>query len=174
MSKIQSFNLFRRWSSLGVTVDSEEMTLSLPQEEALVTIEQCHLFLTKDKVENIKMLITLDDSMKVWGSCYKHKMERLWSNLEAREQHINVLELKAATFVIMSFSKMFPNVKVVHLQMDCMVALSFIKRMGDTHGVFTKYSQCECQISALLSYGLKQINTKSQKIQNNLQGSRDS
>ena len=49
------------------------------------------------------------------------------SNLEARE-YINVLKLKAAKFDIITFTKIFPHIKVVHLQMDNMVALSYIKK----------------------------------------------
>ena len=51
-----------------------------------------------------------------------------WSDLEARE-HINVLELKAAKFAIMTFTKMLPDAKVVHLQMN--------KMEGGTHKVLS-------------------------------------
>lgn len=53
------------------------------------------------------------------------------SNLETRE-HINVLEWKAAKFAIITFTKMFPDVKVVDLQMENMVALSYIKKIPIT------------------------------------------
>lgn len=50
------------------------------------------------------------------------------SNLETRV-HINVLEWKAAKFAIITFTKMFPDVKVVDLQMENMVVLSYIKKI---------------------------------------------
>ena len=54
------------------------------------------------------------------------------SNLKARE-HINIAEWKAAKFAIMTFTKMFPDVKaVVDLQMENMVALSYIKKIPTT------------------------------------------
>lgn len=53
------------------------------------------------------------------------------SNLKARE-HINIAEWKAAKFVIMTFTKMFPDVKAVDLQMENMVALSYIKKIPTT------------------------------------------
>ena len=66
------------------------------------------------------------------GFCWGHKTGDLRSNLELRK-HINVPKLKVAKFAIMTFTKMFPDVKVVHLKMDNMVALSYIKKSGGTH-----------------------------------------
>lgn len=108
-------------------------------------------------------------------------------------EHINVLELKAGKFAIMAFTKMFPEVKVAYLQMDNVVALSYIKKMEGVgypqkvlSGLFKQIwdyliingitiiveSQCGCPFSVPISCRLKGMESKPQKIQNNLQGSR--
>ena len=76
------------------------------------------------------MLIASDASMKGWGVfCREQETGDPWPNLEARKR-INALQLKAGKFAILTFRKMFPDEKVFHLQMDNMVALSYIKKMG--------------------------------------------
>ena len=76
------------------------------------------------------MLIASDASMKGWGVfCPEQETGDPWSNLEARKR-INVLQLKAGNFAILTFRKIFPDVKVFHLQMDNMMALSYVKKMG--------------------------------------------
>ena len=46
---------------------------------------------------------------------------------------INVLDLKAAQFAIMTFTKMFLDVKVIRLEMGNMVAFSFVKQIEGAH-----------------------------------------
>ena len=91
-----------------------------------------------------------------------------------------------------------PRCKIVYLQMDNRVALSYIKKMvgyprqgsfrigqeslglldrkwdHDYCGIYNRYSQCRGRFSFPISYGLERMETKSQNIQNDLQGSRDS
>ena len=57
----------------------------------------------------------------------------LWSKLKTQNPII-VLELKAAKFTIMTFSKVFNNEKIVHLQMDNVVVLSYLEKIGGTQG----------------------------------------
>ena len=57
---------------------------------------------------------------------------RPWSNLETKE-HINILELKAAKSAILSFTKIFPQAKIIHLQMGNIVALSYSAKMEGTY-----------------------------------------
>lgn len=52
--------------------------------------------------------------MKGWAVfCWGCKTGCPMSKLETPD-YINVLELKATKFAIMTFSKIFPNVKIVH------------------------------------------------------------
>ena len=41
-----------------------------------------------------------------------------------------MLELKVAKFAMMTFTKMFPTTKTIHLQMDNIVVLSNLLKMG--------------------------------------------
>ena len=59
--------------------------------------------------------------------CREHNTGGPTSNLEVGE-YINVRKLKAANFDIITFTKTFPHITVVHVQMDNMVALSYIKK----------------------------------------------
>ena len=53
-----------------------------------------------------------------------------WSKKELL-MHINILELKAAYLVLITFTKMFQN-KSVHVQMYNMVALKFVVKLEGT------------------------------------------
>ena len=97
---------------------------------------------TKQRQVTIDSKPSIVDSVK----CFNERLGGLqsgtlnegpWSNLVTRE-HINVLELKAAKLAIMTFTKMLPDVKVVHLRMNNMVALSYIKKMGGGEGGITQ------------------------------------
>ena len=48
------------------------------------------------------------------------------------ENHINILELKAAQLAILTFSYMHPQEHSIHLQTENMVALSYIVKIGGT------------------------------------------
>ena len=52
---------------------------------------------------------------------------------EEQKHHINILELKAAKLAILTFIRMHPEVKSIHLQTDDIVGLSYIVKMGGTH-----------------------------------------
>ena len=80
--------------------------------------------------------VTIDQKISKFSTftCFNEKLGGLssCSYLDTRE-YIIVLELKEAMFATMTFTKMFPVVKVVHLQMGNMVAFSYIKKMEGTH-----------------------------------------
>ena len=42
------------------------------------------------------------------------------------------MELKAAKFAILTFTQMYPSVQSIHLQMDHIVALSYLVKIGVT------------------------------------------
>ena len=60
--------------------------------------------------------------------------------LEGKD-HIKVLKLKAAMFGIMTFKKMFPTAQVVHLRIDNIVALSYLKKIGDSQQDSFQFNQ---------------------------------
>ena len=49
---------------------------------------------------------------------------QLWN-----EVHINVLELEAAKYAILTFTRMYPMVKSIYIQMDNIVAISYLVKM---------------------------------------------
>ena len=82
-----------------------------------------------------QLIIASNASLKGWGVfCQGHKTGRSWTLLESK-CYINVLELKAAKFVILTFTWMHPSVQSIHLQMDNIVALSYLVNMKVTHKV---------------------------------------
>ena len=46
--------------------------------------------------------------------------------------HINILELKAVKLAILAFTKNRVNLNSIHIQMDNMVALTYLVKMGGT------------------------------------------
>ena len=79
-----------------------------------------------------QLQISSDASLKGWGAaCRGHKTGGPWSDQE-KQCHINLLELKAAKFAILTFVKLFPKSKSIHIQMDNIVALSYLVKMGGT------------------------------------------
>ena len=105
-------------------------------QEALLELEW---WSTKRNLVNGKSLLTLDPDMIVetdasmlgWGAvCKGVGTGDLWSPAE-RRNHINYLELLAATFAVKAFTKNKQNVKV-HLRMDNRTAVFYVNRMGGT------------------------------------------
>ena len=105
------------------------------QSQIIVITNGSSFLMTMLKLSKVKSLLTLkpqmliasDASMKSWGVfCWENET----GTMAKLRKRINVHELKAAKFAILTFTKMYPDVKVVHLQMDNMVGLSYIKKMG--------------------------------------------
>ena len=81
-----------------------------------------------------EVLIQTDASTKGWGAtCNGISTERMWSAPEMKS-HINVLELLDIKLAIQTFSKTL-KYKVIHLQVDCMVALTYLLKMGSTQNL---------------------------------------
>lgn len=111
--------------------------------ESLLTLSQGVKLELSWWVENLKLnngkalvssppqlLMSSDASTQGWGAfCRGNKTGGPWTAQE-KKLHINVLELKAAKLAILTFTKLFPKVKAIHLQMDNMAALSYIAKMG--------------------------------------------
>ena len=74
--------------------------------------------------------ITSDASLKRSRAfCQGQKSRRPWRALEKKD-HIYVLELKAAKYAIFSFTCMYPKVKSIHIQIDNIVSLSYVIKIG--------------------------------------------
>ena len=75
-----------------------------------------------------EVLIQTDASTKGWGATYYGiSTGGMWSAQEMKN-HINVLKLLAIKLAIQTFSKTLKH-KVIHLQVDNMVALTYLLKM---------------------------------------------
>jgi len=78
------------------------------------------------------LVIETDASMLGWGAvCSGVRTGGLWSQTEARN-HINYLELLAATLAVKAFVKDTRNAHIL-LKMDNSTAVFYVNRMGGTH-----------------------------------------
>ena len=79
-----------------------------------------------------QLLITSDASLEGWGAfCQGHKTGGQWT-LPEKKDHINILELKAAKYAILTFTRLYPTARTIHIKMDNIVALSYLVKMGGT------------------------------------------
>ena len=86
----------------------------------------------KIQTQEPDMVIETDASMMGWGAvCAGVRTGGLWSQSENRN-HINYLELLAATFAVKSFAKLTKNAHIL-LKMDNSTAIFYVNRMGGTH-----------------------------------------
>ena len=78
------------------------------------------------------LTISSDASKQGWGaSCGSQRTGGLWSEKESQD-HINVLELRAAFFALKSFLPTQTN-KVICLKLDNTTAVSYLNNLGGTH-----------------------------------------
>ena len=74
--------------------------------------------LSQGKINNFcisSVIIAFDASLKGWGAfCQDHRTAVSWTLLESK-CFINVLELKATKFAILTFTRMHASVQSVHL-----------------------------------------------------------
>ena len=105
-------------------------------EEALLELEW---WSTKVNLVNGKsvrprdpdLIVETDASLQGWGAvCRGIRTGGMWSQ-EERENHINYLELLAASFAVKAFTKDQENVHV-HVRMDNRTAVFYVNRMGGT------------------------------------------
>jgi len=89
-----------------------------------------------------QMTISTDASTQGWGAyCMGRRTGGPWTFTE-KKLHINALELKAIHIALMTFVRIFPEVKAVHIQTDNMTALSYLVKMGGTKSlVLTQLSK---------------------------------
>lgn len=79
-----------------------------------------------------QFIITSDASKLSWGASYQGKsIGRPWS-LEKKVLHMNVLELVAVKYIIITFSITEKDVISIHIQMDNMAALLLLLKMQAT------------------------------------------
>ena len=77
------------------------------------------------------LVITTDASKTGWGAVMEEvKTQGAWSEEES-QQHINVLELRAAKFAVMAFTKHRSH-SHVHLRMDNVTAVAYVNKKGGT------------------------------------------
>ena len=77
------------------------------------------------------LVITTDASKTGWGAVVEEvKTQGAWSEEES-QQHINFLELRAAKFAAMAFTKHRSH-SHVHLRMDNVTAVVYVNKKGDT------------------------------------------
>ena len=73
-------------------------------------------------------------SSRLGAACQGQTTGGPWTAEEQKmKNHINILELKAAKLAILTFIYMHPEVKPIHLQMENIVGLSYVVKMGATH-----------------------------------------
>ena len=79
-----------------------------------------------------QITILTDASLEGWGAyCQGQKTGDPWTSQEKKD-HINVLELRAVKYAILTFSRLHPKAQAIHIQMDSIVALSYLVKMGGT------------------------------------------
>ena len=79
-----------------------------------------------------QIILISDESLQAWGAnCQGLATEGPWS-LEERKFHTNFLELKAVKLAIMSSTLKKKEAISIHICMDNMTALSYLKNMGNT------------------------------------------
>ena len=82
----------------------------------------------------VELLIQSDASKTGWRAfCQKTSVGGVWSQAE-QALHINILELRAAKFVILTFCR-YQKDLAVHVQMDNQSALAYLVKMGGTRNL---------------------------------------
>lgn len=75
------------------------------------------------------MIVPTDESKKEWVAlCRETPVGDQWTKEES-VMYINILELKAVHLALLKFIRTCPN-KDFHVQMDNMVALTYLVKMG--------------------------------------------
>lgn len=112
-------------------------TSVLLTQEALLELDWWSSKMSLVNGKNIRtqepdMVMETDASMLGWGAvCNGTRTGGLWSQVE-RRNHINYLELLAATFAVKAFTKNKSNLHLL-LRMDNRTAICYVNHMGGTH-----------------------------------------
>ena len=140
-----------------------------------------------------QIIIASVASLKILGAyCQDQKIGGLWSKLETME-HINLLDLKATKFALLTFTKIFPQAKIIHLQMENIAVLFYLPKWGgysqqgfvrpsqrnlglpysewdhDYCKVFTRNTQWGSRSSITVSDGFQRMETEPTYFQKDLQ-----
>ena len=76
-----------------------------------------------------QLLIASDASLEGWGAfCQGHKTGGQWT-LPEKKDHINILELRAAKYAILTFTRLYPTAKTIHIKMDNIAALPYLVKI---------------------------------------------
>ena len=51
---------------------------------------------------------------------------------QRKKNHINILQLRLAKYAILTFTRLYPTAKTIHIKMHNIVALSYLVNMGST------------------------------------------
>ena len=72
------------------------------------------------------------EGLEGWGAfCQGHKTGRQWK-LSEKKDHITTLELRTEKYAILTFTRIYPTAKTIHIKMDSIVALSHLVKIGGT------------------------------------------
>ena len=99
---------------------------------AMVSVES-----TTKRRENLDKFRTPSNNInrcfigRLKGLLRKSKDRGPWTSQENKD-HVNVLELRAVKHAILTFSRLHPKAQSIHIQMDSIVALSYLAKMGGT------------------------------------------
>ena len=112
------------------------------------------------------MIIQTDDSAKGWGAYNKGvSTGEKWSK-EEKHFYINVLELLALKFAMLTFTKNLSH-WTIHVQVDKKVALAHLLKMGGNRSPqFLKISKSiwnyllPCQVTITAEYLLSRLNVR--------------
>ena len=79
-----------------------------------------------------QITVSTDASLEGWGAYLQgQKTEGPWTS-QKKNNHINVLELRAVKYAILTFSRLNLKAQPIHIQMDSIVSLSYLVKMGGT------------------------------------------
>ena len=67
--------------------------------------------------------------------CHDQKTGGPWTSQEKKD-HINVLELRAVKYAILTFSRLHPKSQSIHIQMDSIIVLSYLVKMRGTRNKY--------------------------------------
>ena len=83
-----------------------------------------------------QITISVDASLEGWGAyCPGQKTGGPWTSQEKKD-HINVLELRAVKYAILTFSRLHPKSQSIHIQMDSIIVLSYLVKMRGTRNKY--------------------------------------
>ena len=134
-------------------INSIEMTLTLPQNRKGKIVQQCQDLLGRSpasirelsqKLVALHTAITVNNSFdyflkRLGAFCQGHRTRGSQTLLESKMS--DVFGLKAAKFAILTITQTHPPAQSIHLQLDNVVALSSLVKMGG--GVYPQQSSLD-------------------------------